>query len=238
MTLRRKVKGNTLYDTIRCTLKDHISNSDVNPGDKLPTEAELSQYFSASRPTINKALRSLARDGLIETRKRGGTIVCEQSSFSLNLIDIAQYVAITGYDYSFQIVSRVVGVNGEEHFNWKNIPFGTPVLTIECVHFSGTLPIQHERRLINLNLLPLAGEADFGLISPGGWLRRNVPWHSVEHTIGAVGAGELLARLLRIRKGTPCIGIHQTFKKEDNYLAMAELTSPAGRFHIHDPSGA
>ena len=68
-------KKTTLFDTVRETIQQSISNGELKPGDRLPTEEQLTAKFNTSRPTINKAIRSLARDGVVETRKRGGTIV-------------------------------------------------------------------------------------------------------------------------------------------------------------------
>jgi DNA-binding GntR family transcriptional regulator len=65
-------KKATLFDTIRETIQRSISNGDLKPGDRLPTEEQLTAKFNTSRPTINKAIRSLARDGFVETRKAVG----------------------------------------------------------------------------------------------------------------------------------------------------------------------
>ena len=96
-------KKATLFDTIRESIQQSISNGDLKPGDRLPTEEQLTAKFNTSRPTINKAIRSLARDGFVETRKRGGTIVLEQTQSWIPMIDISSYVSKLGKKYSFEL---------------------------------------------------------------------------------------------------------------------------------------
>src|SRR6202789_1755347 len=43
------------------------------PGDRLPTEAELAKTFSASRTTIARAMRDLKSKGLVSRQRGAGT---------------------------------------------------------------------------------------------------------------------------------------------------------------------
>jgi LacI family transcriptional regulator len=55
------------------TLLNEIATGRFQPGDRLPTEAELAVSFSASRSTISRALRELKRQGLLNRQRGGGT---------------------------------------------------------------------------------------------------------------------------------------------------------------------
>jgi len=55
-----------------------IASGRLRGGDRLPTEAELSKTFSASRTTIAKAMRELKNRGLLHRRRGGGTRVAGQ----------------------------------------------------------------------------------------------------------------------------------------------------------------
>jgi GntR family histidine utilization transcriptional repressor len=229
---RRRRPVATLFDEIRGALTRSIVGGEFMPGDKLPTEAELAVRFGASRPTVNKAIGSLATDGLVVRRKRAGTIVLAQSAFWLPIIDVSRYVSDLGQKYEFNILSRTVSENGVGAVQWPEIATGTPLLAMECLHFSGDVPVQHERRMINLEAVPGAATACFETTPPGLWLLRHVPWSASEHRIGAIGAGETLATLFGIRRGTPCLGIHRTTRHHGRPLTTVTLTSPAGRFFL------
>jgi GntR family transcriptional regulator of arabinose operon len=55
------------------TLLGEIASGRFQPGDRLPTEAELAKTFSASRSTIGRAMRDLQSRGLLSRQRGGGT---------------------------------------------------------------------------------------------------------------------------------------------------------------------
>lgn len=58
-------------------IKEAIVSGDLRPGDRLPSERELTEQFGVSRVTVRDALRILEASGLIEIRvgARGGAVV-------------------------------------------------------------------------------------------------------------------------------------------------------------------
>lgn len=56
-----------------------ILSGQYGPGDQLPTEHELSDIFSASRPTVNRAMRDLQQQGLIVRQKGKGSFVTDRT---------------------------------------------------------------------------------------------------------------------------------------------------------------
>src|SRR4051794_12617525 len=55
------------------TLLGAFTAGRFQPGDRLPTEAELAKVFSASRSTVARAMRDLKRRGLLHRQRGGGT---------------------------------------------------------------------------------------------------------------------------------------------------------------------
>lgn len=74
-----------LIDGVVEALTDRIIEGQVAPGDTLPGELELAAEFGISRTTVREALRVLSTCGLIEARRRIGTVV--QSREHWNLLD-------------------------------------------------------------------------------------------------------------------------------------------------------
>lgn len=66
-----------LYEKIIKYLKDKITNRELLPGDKLPTEMELAQMFGVSRITSKRALEELRSDGMIYRVKGRGSFVAD-----------------------------------------------------------------------------------------------------------------------------------------------------------------
>ena len=63
------------YRQIYDSLKDSIAGGQYRTGDRLPSESELVRTFSASRLTVNRALRELQLAGFIERRVGSGSYV-------------------------------------------------------------------------------------------------------------------------------------------------------------------
>lgn len=65
------------YEQVAAQLRELIIRGEIAPGDRLPIEAELPALFGVSRSTIREALRALASQNLISTRRgvHGGTYV-------------------------------------------------------------------------------------------------------------------------------------------------------------------
>jgi DNA-binding FadR family transcriptional regulator len=65
------------YRQVADELRSQIMQGMLEPGARLPAEAELTRMFGVSRSTVREALRSLASQHLIETRRgvQGGSFV-------------------------------------------------------------------------------------------------------------------------------------------------------------------
>lgn len=64
-----------VWRAIAATLMDEIASGHYRPGDKLPTEAELSTRFGVNRHTVRRALAELGTLGLTHARRGAGVFV-------------------------------------------------------------------------------------------------------------------------------------------------------------------
>lgn len=63
------------YQRIIADLEGRISRADLQPGDLLPTRADLAREYDAARATVDKALAELSRRGLIDSGSGRRTVV-------------------------------------------------------------------------------------------------------------------------------------------------------------------
>ena len=70
--------GIPLYYQVMRDLKEQIVSGKLGPGDRLPSEAELTQRFGVSRVVIRQALQILEDQGLIDRVRGKGTFVSEK----------------------------------------------------------------------------------------------------------------------------------------------------------------
>ncbi|MFB9223503.1 phosphonate metabolism transcriptional regulator PhnF [Paracoccus cavernae] len=64
-----------LWQSIRNALHSDITEGSLQPGDQLPTEAELSARFGVNRHTVRRALADLAESGMVRSRRGAGVFV-------------------------------------------------------------------------------------------------------------------------------------------------------------------
>ncbi|SEI06121.1 regulatory protein, gntR family [Halobacillus karajensis] len=62
-----------VYESVIQQLKSFIEEHHLKPGDKLPSERELSEQLHVGRSSIREAFRAMELLGLIETRRGEGT---------------------------------------------------------------------------------------------------------------------------------------------------------------------
>jgi len=70
----------TLSEQVAKQLAARITAGNWQPGEKLPSEAELCKAFHVGRSSLREALTSLAFIGMIHVRAGGGSYVAEQPS--------------------------------------------------------------------------------------------------------------------------------------------------------------
>jgi GntR family transcriptional repressor for pyruvate dehydrogenase complex len=74
----KPLKKMRLYEEVAEQIKQAIFTGQLEPGDRLPSERDLSKIFNTGRPTIREALRTLSLMGLIEVNTGAkGSIVRE-----------------------------------------------------------------------------------------------------------------------------------------------------------------
>lgn len=70
-------KSQTLVAKLRDTLRAEISSGAYKVGDRLPSEAKLTQDHDVSRTVVREAIAALRADGLVEPRQGSGVYVTE-----------------------------------------------------------------------------------------------------------------------------------------------------------------
>jgi len=70
-------KRTPIWQSIASALTEDITEGRYGPGDKLPTEAELSARFGVNRHTVRHALKSMSETGLVHARRGAGVFVAQ-----------------------------------------------------------------------------------------------------------------------------------------------------------------
>jgi len=85
------ISKDLLYVKIADAIQNYITQNQLQPGDKLPSERTLSAQFKSGRHSVREALRGLESENIIEVRTGSGTCVAQNansSSIFLKLVKV------------------------------------------------------------------------------------------------------------------------------------------------------
>jgi GntR family transcriptional regulator, transcriptional repressor for pyruvate dehydrogenase complex len=75
-----------LSERIIAVLREQILNGAFAPGQKLPTEGQMTEIYGVSRTVIREAITSLAADGLVESRQGAGVFVLDHPAHAFSAL--------------------------------------------------------------------------------------------------------------------------------------------------------
>lgn len=196
----------SLHAQIRTAIEARILSGEWPPGHRIPPETELMRLWNCSRMTVNKAVASLAVDGLVRRKRRVGTFVAHPriQAAVLNIPDIRATAEARGLSYSFRILADEERAPCCVHLGTEGHHLGRSRF-LRTLHIVDGRPVMIEDRHIFLDAVPAAETAEFLGDPPGSWLIAHVPWTEAEHRISAVEAAAETAALLAVGRGAACL---------------------------------
>lgn len=81
----KKINRSSVVQRVIDRLTQAMLSGELKPGDKIPTEMELSEQLGVARNSIREAIKILVYIGVLEIKRAEGTFVC--NGFSESLID-------------------------------------------------------------------------------------------------------------------------------------------------------
>jgi GntR family histidine utilization transcriptional repressor len=219
---------------IRRALAQPILNGAWPPGARIPNELDLTAHFQTSRMTVNKAIQSLAAEGLLQRRRKVGTVVAERAQERpvFEIWNTADLVARAGAAYGYRLLERQFVNDDPAKRALLNVSRTTRLLWLRCVHLADGKPFQLEERLVNVEAAPDIIGHPLDTVAPGPWLLAHVPWTEAEHTISACEAGEAEAAALGLTVGAACLVVERRTWNGDVPVTLARLWHPGGQHRL------
>jgi len=226
VTSQKKVS----FQDIKTEVIARIQNRVWTQGSLLPTEHQLAEEFGCARATVNRALRELAEQGLVDRKRKSGTRVkktpAKQARFEITVV--RQTIEDRNAQYRYALVHRSV----IEAPAWLSAQIGvapgSQILHLNCMHYADNRPFQFENRWINIAAVPSVLDADFSRIGPNEWLLSEVPFSDAEITFSAVPASADLSEFLATPTGTPLFQLERTTWFQDQPVTFVRMTFQPG----------
>lgn len=197
-------------------------------GTRVPAETSLTVRYATSRMTVNKAIQSLAAEGLVERRPKTGTVVTARARERpvLEIWDAADAVWREGRRYGYRLLANgVLAAGAEERADLPAAP-DVAMLRLLCLHLADDRPFQLEERVVNVAAAPKIAAQPLDRFSPGSWLLANVPWTEARHRISARGATALVAGHLDLAPGEACLVVERRTWNGPVPVTMARFWYP------------
>ena len=224
-----------LFEEIKNYIKKQIEDKNYIKGERIPTEMEFAKIFKTSRQTVNKALRDLVLDDIIERFPRSGTFiktVVPQTSV-LDLKNIAEEIKERGNNYSNKLVSLNIIKANEEIAKVLHVVKDEEIYISQMVHEENGIPVRFDTRYIKPSAAQEYINQDFRETTPAKYLKDNCPVDEVTNTIEAIMVDEEIQNFLKISKNEPCLKISRVVVSKGKIATFSKLYYPSSRYKLN-----
>lgn len=216
------------YQRIKDSILANIHSGEWTAGSAIPTEMELTQAFGVSRMTVNRALKELTDERVLERRQGSGTFVA-QAKFNHTFVEIrniAEDIKGAGKRYKAVVLDK-------KTFDFKDLEKDIAsrfsdkpkaVHFVAIVHFSDDTPLQVEERWVSADLLPHFIEENFERINTSDYLIKKIPLESGHYQILARLADDALADSLQIKAGQAVLVLERTTLSQGKVVTFVKMS--------------
>ncbi len=187
------------YQQIKQHILQAIHSGQWRTGMAIPTEMRLAEQFSVSRMTVNRALKELTEEKVLQRRQGSGTFVAQQhfNHTFVEVRNIADDIRQTGKTYRAQVI-------GKKYCELSTLPADMQPLfqqtrqlfQLDVIHYGDDMPIQYEKRWVDAELVPEFSQQDFTQLNASDYLIDNVPLVKGHYNIRAKHpTGDIAKRL-------------------------------------------
>lgn len=222
------------YARIKQHLKDGLANGRWPPGALMPSEAELVAQFTVSRMTVNRAIRELQSEGLVQRSQGVGTFAAplHRLASPLAIRDLHEEIEARGQHHSAEVhlaqEERAPAALAER----LGLKAGARVFHTLLVHRCNGVALQCEDRYVNPAWAPDYLGVDFRTTTPTHYLLQVAPLWEGQYSIEASAPTAEEARLLGIGEHDPCLVVVRRTESRGRPITIARLVHPGQRYTI------
>lgn len=223
-----------LYLKIKEHVTGRIREGAWRPGDRIPSESELTRELGVSRMTVNRALRELTMEGALVRVQGSGTFVAEQRPVSdlLELRNIADEIRAGGRRHQARVAALREESADVDAAHALGLAPGARIFRSLIVHLADGKPVQLEDRIVNPAASPDYLSVDFSAATPNEHLSRAAPATEVEHVVEAVMPEAWERDLLGMAEGEPCLQLRRRTWSGDVAVTSARLVHAGGEYRF------
>ena len=222
------------YQQLKDLIIGRISNGDLRPQDRVPSENELVESMNVSRMTANRALRELTDEGYVDRIAGRGTFVSDfrARSHVLEVQNIADEIKRRGHAHSCEVVRQSRQHARGEIARALDIEQGTDVFHLLLVHFENANPVQVEDRHVVADFAPECIEQDFRTVTPSAYLSAISPLQEAEQVVRAALPNAAVRQQLQMTDNEPSLVVIRRTWSHGRPVTFARLHHPGSRYEL------
>ena len=222
------------YAQVKQALKAGLAEGRWRTGELMPSEAELVAQFGVSRMTVNRALRELQSEGLVDRVQGVGTFAAQlhRISSSLTIRDLHEQIEARGHRHHVEVHFARAERAGPGLALQLGLAEGAPVYHSLIVHHDNGVPLQCEDRYVNPACAPDYLKVDFTHTTPTQHLLEVAPLWEAKYAIEATRPTAQEAQLLGIGVADPCLVVVRRTASRGVAVTLARLVHPGSRYQL------
>ena len=222
------------YAQVKQSLKAGLAEGRWRTGELMPSEAELVAQFGVSRMTVNRALRELQSEGMVDRVQGVGTFAAQlhRISSSLTIRDLHEQIEARGHRHHVEVHFAREERAGSGLALQLGLAAGAPVYHSLIVHHDNGVPLQCEDRYVNPACAPDYLKVDFTRTTPTQHLLEVAPLWEAKYTIEATRPTAQEAQLLGIGVADPCLVVVRRTASRGVAVTLARLVHPGSRYQL------
>lgn len=227
-------KSPPAFQIVKSYVLNQIHQGIWKEGDVIPGEESIAKEFGLSRMTVNRAIRELSDEQVVDRKQGSGTYVAQQKHQStlVELRNIADEISCRGHVHRsvlHRLERRKAGSTLGRTFD---LPSTHMLFHSLVVHFENDTPIQVEKRFVNPNVAPDYLAQDFHTMTPNAYLMQVAPLQRVEFEIEARLPPNEISVMLNISLMDPCLLLHRQTYSMGQVASVADMWHPASRYRF------
>ncbi|MGL5329107.1 MAG: GntR family transcriptional regulator [Peptostreptococcaceae bacterium] len=210
-----------LYYQLKESIIDNINNSNLNPGDTIPTELEFCNLLGISRPTVNQAIKELINEGYLKRIKGKGTFISEpkiDGMFFSKLQSFNDEMIEKQLTPSTKVLS--LKVIDTPKFVYPNLDMNEneKCIYLKRIRYASNQPVVYVETYLPYNKFSLLIDQDFSNESLYSLLSKlyNVNIFKVDRTIKAINCSLEDSKLLSINENDAICLVNTVGYDNDN----------------------
>jgi len=223
-----------MYQQLKDLIIGRISNGELRPSDRVPSENELVEAMNVSRMTANRALRELTDEGFVKRIAGRGTFVADfrARSHVLEVHSIAEEIERRGNVHSCEVLKKSRQHARGEIARALDVQQGSDVFHLLLVHYENGAAIQIEDRHVIASFAPDCLEQDFDGVTPSAYLTAIAPLQEAEQVVRAEQPNAAVRQRLQMQEHEPSLVIIRRTWSCGRPVTFARLHHPGSRYEL------